>query len=193
MMEYLNEVVNPDKPWLFMPDTKENILLDMALYPLDPIFELYGDFVNTSPIWQKEEYALKYAGCTVVFGNFLNVTHAFRVVTDDTALITELTEAIKANKATEAYQKARRKMLDDLPVLSYKNAYPGRFYAFPGGWMRLMRTYRLTEAEANEHSLLYLNRWEGIDHKGEHHNGAFGDGEKIPSSKGWAIYREEEI
>lgn len=45
MTIYKNQVINPEKPWSFMDDTKENILKDLAEYILDPVFEEYGNFV----------------------------------------------------------------------------------------------------------------------------------------------------
>ena len=42
MTIYQNTVINPEKPWSFMEDTKENILKDLAEYTLDPVFEEYG-------------------------------------------------------------------------------------------------------------------------------------------------------
>ena len=54
MTEYQNTVTNPAAPWSFIPDTEENILRDLECYTLDPIFELYGNFVNPSPVWLSE-------------------------------------------------------------------------------------------------------------------------------------------
>ena len=76
MTEYLNTVTNPAAPWSFIDDTEENILQDLAAHTLDPIFELYGDFVNPSPEWLSTENAAKYAGCTMISGNFRAYTHA---------------------------------------------------------------------------------------------------------------------
>lgn len=59
MTIYKNQVINPEKPWSFMDDTKENILKDLAEYTLDPVFEEYGNFVY-APTWSDEESAEKY-------------------------------------------------------------------------------------------------------------------------------------
>lgn len=118
MTEYQNTVTNPDAPWSFIPDTEENILRDLECYTLDPVFELYGNFVNPSPEWLSEDVSAKYAGCTSIFGNFLYLSHAFRLVTDDPGLISRLSAAIARNKATPEYQAARQRMLDKLPALT---------------------------------------------------------------------------
>ena len=187
MTEYLNPVTNPAAPWSFIPDTEENILHDLGRYTLDPVFELYGNFVNPSQEWLSGEVAAKYAGCTSISGNFLAFSHAFRLVTDDPGLISRLSAAIARNKATPEYQAARRRMLDGLPVLTKQAAHEGQTYAWPGGWLRLTRVYRLTEQEAIDNALLYLDRWEGIDHNGMTHGAAFHDGDKLPTAKNWKL------
>lgn len=187
MTEYLNTVTNPDATWSFIPDTEENILRDLEHYTLDPVFEFYGNFVNPSPEWLSQEVAAKYAGCTSISGNFLYLSHAFRLVTDDPGLIARLSAAIDQNKATPEYQAARQKMLDTLPALTKQNAHAGRAYAWPGGWLKLTRVYRLTEQEANDNALLYLNRWEGIDHNGMTHGAAFHDGDQLPTTGNWKL------
>lgn len=107
---YQNKVVNPEKPWSFMEDTKENILKDLAEYTLDPIFEDYGNFVY-NPTWEDEETAEKYKGLTYISGNFLTYSHAFRLLTDDTELIDELTTAIRKNQQTEEYKQAKVRLM----------------------------------------------------------------------------------
>lgn len=187
MTEYQNKVTNPAAPWSFIADTEENILHDLERYTLDPAFELYGNFINPAPEWQSEEVSAKYAGCTSIFGNFLTHTHAFRLVTDDPGLISRLSAAVERNKATPEYQTARQEMLSHLPALTKQNAHKGRAYAWPGGWLKLTRVYRLTEQEANDNALLYLDRWEGIDHNGEIHGAAFLDGDQLPTTNGWKL------
>lgn len=110
MTIYENKVINPEKPWSFMDDTKENILKDLAEYTLDPVFEDYGNFVYT-PHWDEEELAEKYKGLTAISGNFLNLSHAFRILTDDMELIKELTEAIRKNQETKEYQQAKDRIM----------------------------------------------------------------------------------
>lgn len=112
MTLYENKVFDKDKPWLQVPDTEENILRDLECHTLNPIFEMYGDFVNRTPQWLTEELRQTRAGHTMISGNFLNYTHAFRVCTDDEGLIERLEAAIDRNKATAEYQAARARMLE---------------------------------------------------------------------------------
>ena len=111
MTIYQNTVINPGKPWSFMEDTKENILKDLAVHTLDPVFEDYGNFVY-SPTWIDEEAAEKYKGMIAISGNFLTYSHAFRLLTDDKELIEELTTAIRKNQATEEYKQAKERLLE---------------------------------------------------------------------------------
>ena len=109
--EYLNTVVDDDRPWASKPDSKENILRHLAKYTLDPVFERYGDFVNLNPQWLRKEDAEKYHGCAFIFGNFLTFSHAFRLVTDDAALIARIQAAVNRNKATAEYKAAKEAMI----------------------------------------------------------------------------------
>ena len=114
MTIYKNQVINPEKPWSFMDDTKENILKDLAEYILDPVFEEYGNFVYM-PTWCDEEAAEKYKGLTAISGNFLNLSHAFSLLTDDEELIKELTEAIR--KLLVAFGSCSKK-LSPSPIIN---------------------------------------------------------------------------
>jgi len=111
MTIYQNKVVNPEKHWSFMEDTKENILKDLEQHTLDPVFEDCGNFVY-SPTWEDEETAEKYKGLTAICGNFLTYSHAFRLLTDDVELIEELTISIRKNQATEEYKQAKERLLE---------------------------------------------------------------------------------
>ena len=111
MTIYQNKVINPEKPWSFMEDTKENILKDLAEYTLDPVFEEYGNFVYM-PTWEDEQATEKYKGLTAISGNFLTYSHAFRLLTDDAELIEELTKAIRKNQETEEYKQAKVRLME---------------------------------------------------------------------------------
>nr|DAI48781.1 MAG TPA: hypothetical protein [Caudoviricetes sp.] len=76
---------------------------------------------------------------------------------------------------------------DLLPALSIETAHAGNFYAYPGGWVLLSRVYRLTEQEAAENALLFLDRWEGIDQAGRTVGAAFSDGATVETSKNWQL------
>lgn len=166
MTEYQNKVMNPAAPWSFIDDTEENILHDLAHYTLDPIFELYGDFVDPAPEWLDDAAAEKYAGCTSIFGNFLTYSHAFRLVTDDPGLIARLTAAIDRNRATPEYQAAREKALAKVPTLHKSNAEIGKKYMVCGCITKITEIYRLTEQQAHETGLLYLDRYRGRNRYG---------------------------
>ena len=53
---------------------------------------------------------------------------------------------------------------DELPILSKANAKVGACYRCPGGYFELTRVYRMTEEEAQEKDLYYLDRAEYIQH-----------------------------
>ena len=51
-----------------------------------------------------------------------------------------------------------------LPWLTKENAMVGACYRHPGGYIEVTRVYRLTEEEAREHELWYLDRASYIQH-----------------------------
>lgn len=193
MTLYENKVSDPDKPWLQIPDTEENILRGLAEHTLDPAFELYGNFVNLCPRWRSPEVMAARAGHALISGNFLNYSHAFRVLTDDQALIARFSMAIERNTATPEYQAARARVLAHVPVLKElakaAGIKPGK-YLFQGRILTITRVYSITEEYASEHSLLYLDRWEGRDSRGVPTCGGFSDGAKLSTSEGWKLHRE---
>lgn len=193
MTLYQSKVSDRDKPWLMVEDTEENIMRDLAQHTLDPNFELFGNFVNLAPEWLSEEDKAAYAGHTMISGNFWGYSHAFRVLTDDQALIERFTKAIKYNKATPEYQNVRATVLAHVPVLAElskaANIKPGQ-YMFQGRILTITRVYSITEEYANEHNLLYLDRWEGRDSWGVLTGGAFFDGARLSTTKHWKLYAE---
>jgi hypothetical protein len=90
------------------PDTIEQLLEVLKNYPLDPMFEEYGNFISNNPNWFKKEAAIKHKGCSKINGNFSSISHAFDIITDDQEIIKQLTEAIEQNKNTEAYKKLKK-------------------------------------------------------------------------------------
>ena len=199
MTEYRSEIEAPEAAWRRIPDTAESIMRDLKQYTLDPTFELYGGFVNRFPEWIDAEHADKYIGCTIIGGNFLAYSHAFDVITDDRELIEWFAEAIKENQQREEYKQARTRALAKVPVLSEfsKKALtkPGKYMFYgmnpEGEIINVKRVYRITEEEANGHSLLFLDRWEGVNSEGILIGGAFYDGDTMKTTKGWAIYQQE--
>jgi len=53
---------------------------------------------------------------------------------------------------------------DQLPVLHKSNAMVGACYQFAGGYIEVTKVYRLTEEEAQEWQLFYLDRVSYIQH-----------------------------
>lgn len=51
-----------------------------------------------------------------------------------------------------------------LPVLHKSNAKVGGLYQFAGGYIEVTKVYRLTEEEAQEMQLYYLDRVDYIQH-----------------------------
>jgi hypothetical protein len=112
MLEFVNKVINPEKPWLFMPDTIENIINDLEHYTLDPVFEKYGNFIYKPTFKteeQKQNFIDKYGeNAYMISGNFYTLSHAFYLVTDEQNIIDILQTAINKNKQTEAYKQAKQ-------------------------------------------------------------------------------------
>lgn len=110
MLELLNKVTDIEKPWLFVDDTIESIIYDLEHYTLDPTFEKYGNFVNHNPQWIKPEAKEIYRGCTMISGNFYSYSHAFRLITDDVNIISQIEAAVNKNKQTEVYKQAKQEL-----------------------------------------------------------------------------------
>jgi hypothetical protein len=99
---------NDSKWYGQQPDTIEELKEALKNYTLDPIFERYGDFVNRTPIWDNPEYKEKYKGCTLIWGNFLTLSHVFNIVTDDELLIGEIEALVAENKKRPEYLTAKK-------------------------------------------------------------------------------------
>ncbi len=116
MIVYKNNVTHPTKAWLFVEDTKENILNDLENYTLDPRFENYGNFVFNPTFkneQQKQNWINEYnENCICIFGNFFDYSHAFYVITDEQNFINELKTAIRKNQNTEKYKNAKLELLE---------------------------------------------------------------------------------
>jgi len=81
-------------------DSIEKLLNVLEEYALDPSFEDYGNF-----IFDADRVVVRF------WGNFYELSHVFSIDTDEDALITRLTTAIRANQRREPYQKARKTWL----------------------------------------------------------------------------------
>lgn len=111
MIVYKNKVIHPTKGWLFIEDSKENILNDLEKYTLDPTFEDYGNFVY-KPTFETEEQKQRWINeynenCICIFGNFSSLSHAFYVITDERDFINELETAIRKNQSTKEYKNIK--------------------------------------------------------------------------------------
>ena len=119
------------------PDSMETLLEVLASEPLDPSFEDYGNFCyanegefswttyeNGKAVMRKSEPMP--AGNVRFFGNFYTVSHVFNIDTDEPEVIAKLKAAIDANKASEAYRKARMERMER-PKSALERAKKGVF------------------------------------------------------------------
>jgi hypothetical protein len=93
------------------PDTLDDLITVLGTHALAAKFEDYGNFVMKCTTTYLD--ALNGAGANLAphalhfWGNFEELSHVFDVLTDDQEVIDRLVAAIKANKRTPAYYKAR--------------------------------------------------------------------------------------
>lgn len=107
-MNTVTEILSNGSKWYGQkPDTIEDFLHNLKQYPLDPIFESYGDFVTLYNPIKWTESNRKYKGFYVIFGNFLHGAGVFRIMTNDETLIKTVTELVTANKLMDEYQQAK--------------------------------------------------------------------------------------
>lgn len=96
--------------WINKPSTIDDLKEVLTKYTLDPTFERYGNFINHRPQWKKD-CAEKYKNCSVVFGNFLTLSHVFNIITDDKKLLKELGILIESNKSSKEYIEAKEQLI----------------------------------------------------------------------------------
>ena len=92
------------------PDSIETLIEVLGTEPLSPTFEGYGNFIYAlgGPDGYEDSRLRAQAGNTLrFFGNFAALSHGFQIDSDDPGDIRRLTNAIRANQASEGYQKAR--------------------------------------------------------------------------------------
>ncbi len=89
------------------PATVGELLELLKKEPLDPTFEDYGNFADNCPISCKTDKPMLPAGWWSFWGNFHNVSHVFKIVTNDAEAIHDLRQAILANQASPGYKQAR--------------------------------------------------------------------------------------
>lgn len=93
------------------PEPIETLFERLAVEPLDPVFEEYGDFIEADP--ESSGGGQLYPDGTVsFFGNFHNYSHVFSIASRDAVLIERLSTAIQANKSTPAYAAAKIEVVE---------------------------------------------------------------------------------
>ena len=80
------------------PDTIEQLIDVLANHPLDRTFEKYGNFVYLSE-----------DGKWNAFGNFLRLSHVFRIEADTREELGELEAAIRVNQQRPDYMEQQIK------------------------------------------------------------------------------------
>lgn len=90
-------------------DTVDDLLALMALEPLDPRFEAYGNFLCL--IHETSDHGLPHPdnGAMRLWGNFLTCSYVFGITTTDPDLIHRAYRAIVANQASPAYLAERNR------------------------------------------------------------------------------------
>jgi hypothetical protein len=106
------EIISNGSKWYGQkPDSIEQLLKVLAVETLDPRFNSFVHTFNPYRGWNEGNE--KYKGCTSISGNFLTLSHAFNIITDEQETISVLTEAINKNLATEEYRLTRIEYLTD--------------------------------------------------------------------------------
>jgi hypothetical protein len=115
-MKMIEVVSNGSKWGGEPPDTVEQLLARLEAHTLDPIFELFGNFVfepRKAKHLGNDEYqdlGPAYPGqekVTRFWGNFYDVSEVFCIDTNEPELIAKLTKAIRSNQRTPAYKAAK--------------------------------------------------------------------------------------
>lgn len=75
------------------PDSLENLVEVLGQYPLERRFERYGNFVETD----------SKTGKVILFGNFMNLSHVFRIHADTAEEVAHVIEAIRENQKRPDY------------------------------------------------------------------------------------------
>jgi hypothetical protein len=82
------------------PDELGKLLERLEKNTLHPMFEQYGDFILPPTV--------AHDRVTRFWGNFIDVSAVFSIDTDEAAMVKMLTDAIRANQATERYREAAK-------------------------------------------------------------------------------------
>ena len=104
------EIMSNGSKWAGEAPDSIALLLDvLSREPLDPTFELYGNFIQPDlpESYIRNGHLQAIPGAYRFFGNFYLLSHVFRIRTDERLIIDALTAAIRANQQREDYQAAR--------------------------------------------------------------------------------------
>jgi hypothetical protein len=75
---------------------------------LHPMFEAFGDFIQSPEEVEFIKPCPELEGLHLIWGNFHDISHVFRVWTNDLELVEELTALINLNKESQGYKDAKR-------------------------------------------------------------------------------------
>ncbi len=73
---------------------------------------------------------------------------------------------LDSNTLDKAIRNCDEEKKESYPELTISNAKVGNKYAYPGGWIKLTKVWKMSEKEMKEKDLIYPWRWEGISNKG---------------------------
>lgn len=101
-------LTNENRYFNYDLQTIDSLVEEINASALDPEFEKHGNFIMPfNPVeWTEEN--IRYKDYTVISGNFYNNSNVFKILTNDREDITKLTEVIRRNQNTSAYEKAKR-------------------------------------------------------------------------------------
>jgi hypothetical protein len=88
------------------PDSINQLLEVLKNEPLDRRFEKYGNFIyiiRESDTIDPCTCPKEWIGSTMFSGNFLTISHVFRILTDEQEIINKLTIAIRENQQRQDY------------------------------------------------------------------------------------------
>jgi len=120
---YIMEILSNGSHWAGEKESPiEDLFKVLETHPLDRRWEATSPFIQTDPEWiepypgstghltRYRTSSNPYPGhkVTIFCGNFLTISHGFRIHTDDPGLIEKLTKAIEANMQRPDYLKQEK-------------------------------------------------------------------------------------
>jgi hypothetical protein len=108
------------------PDSLETLIEVLGKYVLDPRFEVFGKRMRDGD-WEMG-IPEKYRAYTHHYhGNFLELSHVFRIFTADAEVIAKLDAAIAANLATAEFREAKAEYEREKAERAQRQALGGVF------------------------------------------------------------------